>query len=151
MSKKFNCSMQKKIESLRKKSKMLGDDEVLTFSFDGVNVMVHEWSEEGEGRYVQEYTMDVRGSFNDLTGVINLIADKAIYDDAYKNPDNWVVLEVDRGTVTLSAATTQDENGDSDPDGNFIADFTVVVNCTITKPAHQTEIHNALSAAKIQL
>ena len=45
----------------------------------------------------------------------------------------------------------QDENGDSDPDGNFIADFTVVVNCTITKPAHQTEIHNALSAAKIQL
>lgn len=81
------CSMQKKIESLRKKSEMVGDDEKLTFSFDGVNVMVHEWSEEGEGRYVQEYTMDVRGSFNDLTGVINLIADKAIYDDAYKNPD----------------------------------------------------------------
>jgi len=145
------CSMQKKIESLRKKSETVWDGEVLTFSFDGVNVMVHEWSEEGEGRYVQEYTMDVRGSFNDLTGVINLIADKAIYDDAYKNPDNWTVLDVSNGSVTLSAATTQDENGDSDPDGNFIADFTVVVNCTLTKPAHQTEIHNALSDAKIQL
>ena len=145
------CSMQKKIESLRKKSETVWDGEVLTFSFDGVNVMVHEWSEEGEGRYVQEYTMDVRGSFNDLTGVINLIADKAIYDDAYKNPDNWTVLDVSNGSVTLSAATTQDENGDSDPDGNFIADFTVVVNCTLTKPAHSSEILTALSDAKIRL
>jgi hypothetical protein len=33
--------MQKKIESLRKKSETV-DDEGLTFSYDGVNVMVHE-------------------------------------------------------------------------------------------------------------
>lgn len=150
-SRKPNCSMQKKKESLLKKTEVVGDDEELTFSYDGVNVMVHEWGEDGEGNYVNEYNMDVRGSFNNLTDLIKDLAKTAIYDDDYLKPDNWTVLEVDRGSLTLSASVIQDGDGNSDPDGNYIADFNIQVDCTIKKPLHQTEIHNALSAAKIQL
>lgn len=148
-SRKPNCSMQKKKESLLKKTEVVGDDEELTFSYDGVNVMVHEWGEDGEGNYVNEYNMDVRGSFNNLTDLIKDLAKTAIYDDDYLKPDNWTVLEVDRGSLTLSASVIQDGDGNSDPDGNYIADFNIQVDCTIKKPLHQTEILNALSAARI--
>ena len=148
-SRKPKCSMQKKKESLLKKTEVVGDDEELTFSYDGVNVMVHEWGEDGEGNYVNEYNMDVRGSFNNLTDLIKDLAKTAIYDDDYLKPDNWTVLEVDRGSLTLSASVIQDGDGNSDPDGNYIADFNIQVDCTIKKPLHQTEILNALSAAKI--
>lgn len=149
-SRKPNCSMQKKKESLLKKTEAVGDDEGLTFSYDGVNVMVHEWGEDGEGNYVNEYNMDVRGSFNNLTDLIKDLAKTVIYDDDYLNPDNWTVLEVDNGSLTLSAAVIQDGDGNSDPDGNYIADFNIQVECTIKKPLSQTEIQDALSAAKIR-
>ena len=151
-SKMKKCSMTKKIESLHKKTEMVGDDEELTFAFDGVNVTVHEWTPAGEqGRYVQEYTINERGTFGNLTDLINYIADKVAYDDDFKNPANWTAMEVDRGELEISSATLQDEDGDSDPDGNYIADFVVRITCSITKPMHQTEIHNALSTAKISM
>ena len=150
-SRKPVCSMQKKKESLLKKTEMVGDDEEHTFAFDGVNVTVHEWSEDGEGAYVQEYPINERGSFNNLTDLINYLADKVVCDDDFKNPANWTAMEVDRGELEISASTLQDENGYSDPDGNYIADFMVRIKCSITKPMHQTEIHSALSAAKIPM
>ena len=139
------CSMQKKKESLNKTFEVADTGE-LTFSFDGVNVMV---TTVGDGEYVQEYTMDVRGSFDNLTDVITLVADKAIYDSDFEKPENWNVLDVDQGSVMLSAATTQNGDGDNDPDGKYIADFTIIVDCLITEQASKSEIQNALSAAKI--
>ena len=143
---KFKCSMNKKKESLFKAFEATDSNEV-TFSVDGVNVMV---TKVDTGEYVQEYTLnDVRGTYNNLLDVIKLVADKAIYDDDFRKPQNWNILDIDEGTLTLAAATTQDGDGDNDPNGDYIADYTVMVDCEIKKPASNDEIEKALSIAKI--
>lgn len=104
-SRKHECSMQKKKESL---SKVTESIDGVTYTITGVYVEVHEDSyTDGEGKYVDAYNRaDLVGArYDSLEKLVRSLADKAIYDDDYRKPENWMAFEYDATTGTLRLDT----------------------------------------------
>lgn len=105
MAKTFNCSMSKKKESL---SKVAESIDGAVFTLKSCNVEVHEDDYEGgEGAFVNAWDLKEYDGmrFNSLQEVINLIANRGIYNKDYTKPENWMAFEYDDKDGTLRLDT----------------------------------------------
>lgn len=112
MTKAFKCSMSKKKESL---SKVAESIDGAVFTLKSCNVEVHEDSyEDGEGAFVNSWDLNEYAGmrFNSLQEVIDLIANRGIYNKDYTKPENWMAFEYDDkdGTLRLDTDVLVDVN-----------------------------------------
>lgn len=102
---RFKCSMSKKKESL---SKVAESIDGAVFTLKSCNVEVHEDSyEDGEGAFVNAWDLKEYDGmrFNSLQEVIDLIANRGIYNKDYTKPENWMAFEYDDKDGTLRLDT----------------------------------------------
>lgn len=102
---RFKCSMSKKKESL---SKVAESIDGAVFTLKSCNVEVHEDSyEDGEGAFVNAWDLKKYDGmrFNSLQEVIDLIANRGIYNKDYTKPENWMAFEYDDKDGTLRLDT----------------------------------------------
>lgn len=109
---RFKCSMSKKKESL---SKVAESIDGAVFTLKSCNVEVHEDSyEDGEGAFVNSWDLNEYAGmrFNSLQEVIDLIANRGIYNKDYTKPENWMAFEYDDkdGTLRLDTDVLVDVN-----------------------------------------
>lgn len=106
MTKTFKCSMSKKKESL---SKVAESIDGAVFTLKSCNVEVHEDSyEDGEGAFVNAWDdlKEYAGvQYRSLQKVIELIANRSIYNKDYTKPENWLAFEYDDKDGTLRLDT----------------------------------------------
>lgn len=112
---RFKCSMSKKKESL---SKVAESIDGAVFTLKSCNVEVHEDSyEDGEGAFVNAWDLKEYDGmrFNSLQEVIDLIANRGIYNKDYTKPENWMAFEYDDKDGTLRLDTDVLVDVDSHP------------------------------------
>lgn len=112
---RFKCSMSKKKESL---SKVAESIDGASFTLKSCNVEVHEDSyEDGEGAFVNSWDLNEYAGmrFNSLQEVIDLIANRGIYNKDYTKPENWMAFEYDDKDGTLRLDTDVLVDADTHP------------------------------------
>ena len=107
------CSMQKKMESVKKLSEALTGTEY-TIKYGYVDVTEDDY-EKGEGDFVKNYTISDTGlantTYSTLTELIANVAKHAIYDDRYKDPKMWQAFayEETKGILRIDTNVTTDK------------------------------------------
>lgn len=90
----------------------------IKYDIQVTDMMVHEWGDEGQGKYVCS-----KGGFR--LGIAPTLDKAREHIDAffgYKIEDDCIDGQFIRGTLIEDAAGYQDDNG------NYIVDYTVIVN-----------------------
>ena len=90
----------------------------IKYDIQVIDMMVHEWGDEGQGKYVCS-----KGGFR--LGIAPTL------DKAREHIDAYFGYEIEDDCINgqiITASLIEDENGYQDDNGNYIVDYRVIVN-----------------------
>lgn len=149
-SRKPNCSMQKKKESLRKQSEADGGDGVSTNIFVAEKVLVTTRKRNPDntaGETVSEYeTGLVKTTFDSLEELVKYVAHNIIKDNNLTGVDSWDLYDVEYTNyyATLFTYDYADKGDKPAADGEYIRYFNVDVGFYVRKSMNKSEMDAAL-------
>lgn len=149
-SRKPNCSMAKKIESLRKQSEANSGDGVSTNIFVADKVLLTTRKRNADntaGEFVSEYdTRLIKNTFDSLEELVKYVAHNIIKNNNLTGVDSWDLYDVDYTNyyATLFTYDYCDVTGKSNPDGEYIRYFNVDVGFYVRKSMNKPEMDAAL-------